>query len=130
MVISEYRFICGKGKIIVHYCNICGTHYLNMEEAENCECCHKSNVPHSENSDAINSVNNQDNTFVSNGIDSVNPKHEHHDNNVIKYRAFVRGSHGERNHEFNVEARNIKEAASKVREKFPRHSGYTLKPVN
>lgn len=129
MVVSEYRFIRGKGKIIVHYCNICSTHYLDMEEAKNCECRHKSNIPDSENNDAINSVNNQDNILVNNKIVQINSKYNQNDYNVIEYRALVRGAYRERNYELNIKARNIKEAAAKVREKFPHHSGYTLKPV-
>lgn len=101
MVISEFRFLRAKGKIIVYYCNICGSRYLNMEEAEICEFSHKRSFTHKDN--------------------DVRAR--------IKYLAVVRGAYREKNYELVVEARNIREAATKIREKFPHHSGYTLKPI-
>ena len=37
MVVSKRRFICGCGSIPLHYCKVCGTPYLSIEDAEECE---------------------------------------------------------------------------------------------
>ena len=47
----------------------------------------------------------------------------------MKYYVVVREAYNESNREFHIEARNLREAAKKVREKFPRHSGYVIKPA-
>jgi len=37
MVVSKRRFICGCGSIPLHYCKVCGTPYLSIKDAEECE---------------------------------------------------------------------------------------------
>lgn len=48
----------------------------------------------------------------------------------MKYFVEIRGVLKKRNHNFEIEANDIQEAAQKVRDKFPHHLGYTIKPAN
>jgi len=45
----------------------------------------------------------------------------------MKYLVSIRGS---RDTEFTLEAKDIQEASSIVRRKYPRHLGYSIKPSN
>jgi len=41
MVVSKNKFICGVGNTNIHFCSICGTPYITLEEAVKCKRGHK-----------------------------------------------------------------------------------------
>lgn len=120
MVISEMRFIRGIGEVPVHYCRVCGTRYITMEDAEVCEKWHKENA-----------VNFEDKTTgkLESGQGPLSHRNNASCSSRIMYRVIVREAYRENNHEFHIEAANVREAAGKIREKFPHHSGYTIEPA-
>jgi len=41
MVVSKFKFFCGEGVILLHYCKVCGTPHISIEKADECERGHK-----------------------------------------------------------------------------------------
>ena len=118
MVISAMGFMHGKGEMLIHYCSICGAQYIKMEDAEECEAWHKKKVNGIRN-------NNKHSSKITNKINAeTNPSNT----NVIKYDVVIRRAHDLRTQELKLEAPNIREAAAQIREKFPHHSGFQIKP--
>ncbi len=37
MVTTKKKWCCGTGEIVVHYCDICGRAYSDLEDAMECE---------------------------------------------------------------------------------------------
>lgn len=118
MVKSEEIIINNIGKKNIYYCIICKTAFLKFKNAESCEKSHAraraKNPKINKNehySRAINEKLNCDSSILY----------------MLEYHVLVREAYGGKNHEFDIKALNIKEAADMVKSMYPNHSGYTIK---
>lgn len=115
MVRSEKIIVNNIGKKVIHSCSICKTAFLNFEKAENCELSHNSFKNPQNKNDYFSKARNEKSSCES----SIS--------NMIKYHVLVREAYRLKTHEFYLEAPNIQEVADMVRDRYPHHSGYTIK---
>lgn len=119
MVISKMEFIHDKGERIIHYCSVCGVQYMELKGAEKCESWHKKKK---------NGLRHNIN-YSSKITNKINSDSNLSNKNVIKYNVIIRRADNLRIQELKLEASNIREAAAQIRENFPRHSGFQIRPV-
>lgn len=114
MVTSEIKASHKTGNIMIHYCSICGSSFIIMKKAEECEQSHKNEVQNTGNNQ--NSTKNQETPLLQ--------------ESKSKYVIQVTEAFNKKIHEFSIEANDIREAADLVRRKFSNHYGYTIRSEN